>query len=232
MRAFIYLAAAAYAGLTAASSTANAFNNPPGGYSFTAGQATTLKWTPSTSGTVSLRLQSDEVSTLMSGTAIASDVDNSGSYTWNVPTDLVANQEYTIEIIDDNDASNYNFLPRFTVTGATASASSNVASSTSSAESTTSTASTSTSSASTTTSTSTSTSSTGTTSTPTTLTTATRTSSSSSSTASTTSSASSSSSSSSSATASQTAVPTSNAGMINRVSGGMLAVVAGAIALV
>lgn len=71
MHAFIYLAAAAFAGLTAASSTANAFNNPQGGYSFTAGEPTTLQWSPSTPGTVSLRLQWGDVSTATSGTAIA-----------------------------------------------------------------------------------------------------------------------------------------------------------------
>lgn len=70
MRAFVYLAVAVFAAVVAASSTANPFKIPNGGYSFAVGQATTLKWRPTTSGTVSLRLQHDEVTTETSGTSI------------------------------------------------------------------------------------------------------------------------------------------------------------------
>lgn len=71
MRAFIYIALAIFATVAAASSTANPFKVPSGGYTFTVGQATTLKWTPTTSGTVSLRLQHGQVTTSSSGTSIA-----------------------------------------------------------------------------------------------------------------------------------------------------------------
>ncbi|KAJ5806203.1 Ser-Thr-rich glycosyl-phosphatidyl-inositol-anchored membrane family-domain-containing protein [Penicillium pulvis] len=232
------IAAAAFSALVSASSTANPFSNPSGGYVFTAGDATTLTWDPTTSGTVSLRLQWGSVTTAESGDAIASDIDNSGSYTWDVPTDLVKGREYTIEILDDSDSSDYNFLPYFTVAGATATASATATSTSSSASTTSEATSTSSASSSTTSSTSsssssTSTSSTSTKSAATTMSTVTSTSASTKSTASTASSTSSSSSSSSgsaSSTASQTSVPTNAAGM-TRVSAGMLAVVAGAAAL-
>lgn len=71
MRAFICLIVAVFAAVVAASSTANPFKIPNGGYTFTAGQATTLKWTPTTSGTVSLLLQHGEVTTPSEGTPIA-----------------------------------------------------------------------------------------------------------------------------------------------------------------
>lgn len=65
------IAAAAFSALVSASSTANPFSNPSGGYVFTAGDATTLTWDPTTSGTVSLRLQWGSVTTAESGDAIA-----------------------------------------------------------------------------------------------------------------------------------------------------------------
>ena len=71
MRAFITLSAALFASLASASSTANAFNNPPGGYVFTAGESTTLSWNADSGTTVTLRLQHGETSTANSGTVIA-----------------------------------------------------------------------------------------------------------------------------------------------------------------
>ena len=48
----------------------NPFDIPPQGLSFTAGQPTTLKWTPTTSGTVTLRLRQGASSDLEAGTVI------------------------------------------------------------------------------------------------------------------------------------------------------------------
>ena len=71
MRAFITLSAALFASLASASSTANAFKNPPGGYVFTAGESTTLSWNADSGTTVTLRLQHGETSTANSGIIIA-----------------------------------------------------------------------------------------------------------------------------------------------------------------
>lgn len=70
MRSNFYLAISALATLAAADNP-NAFNIPKGGYHFEVGEPTTLKWNPSTDGTVSLKLQSGEVSTPESGSTIA-----------------------------------------------------------------------------------------------------------------------------------------------------------------
>ncbi|KAJ5088198.1 hypothetical protein N7456_011814 [Penicillium angulare] len=235
------IAAAAFSALVSAGSEANAFNNPKGGYVFTSGDSTTLSWDPTTSGTVSLRLQWGSVTTPESGDAIASSIDNSGSYTWDVPTDLVKDREYSIEIIDDSDSDDYNFLPYFTVAGATetASATASATSASSSSASSTEASTSSTSSTSSSSSTS-STSSSSTSSTPTTMTTMSSTSSSSSTSSTsgsssatpiaTTSSSAVASTSASASSSSSTAVPTNAAG-INRVSGGLLAVAAGAAML-
>lgn len=70
MRAFTSLAIAVFAAVVSASSHANPFNVPQGGYTFTVGQATTLNWTPTTGGTVSLRLQHGDVTTANTGMSI------------------------------------------------------------------------------------------------------------------------------------------------------------------
>jgi hypothetical protein len=69
MRSVFFFALSAVATLVAARE--NAFNIPKNGYSFTAGEATTLSWEPSTEGTVTLKLQHGEVLTSDSGTTIA-----------------------------------------------------------------------------------------------------------------------------------------------------------------
>lgn len=71
MRAFSYFVAAALAAVAAARSTDNAFNNPEGGYTFTAGKSTTVTWNADTPGTVSLRLQTGKTTTASSGSEIA-----------------------------------------------------------------------------------------------------------------------------------------------------------------
>ncbi|KAJ6041608.1 uncharacterized protein N7446_010511 [Penicillium canescens] len=215
MRFFTSFAVAALAAIASASSTDNSFNIPTDGYTFKVGEPTTLTWTPSTSGTVTLRLQWGAVTTANSGSVIASNIANDGSYTWDVPSNLAAQPDYTIEIISDDNDNDYNFLPRFTVEGSTVSVSTSTASKTSSASSESS------SSASTSSQTTMATSSSAA------STSASTTDSSSSSTASSTSA----SSSAASSSASQSAVPTTNAGVANRVSGGLLAAVAGAIAM-
>ncbi|KAJ6013984.1 hypothetical protein N7540_008575 [Penicillium herquei] len=235
MRAAIF-AAVAFSALVAADDTANPFSNPEGGYVFTAGSPTTLTWDPTTSGTINLRLQWDSVTTPETGESIVSDYDNSGSYTWDVPTDLVAGREYTVEILDSSDTDDYNFLPYFTVAGATETASATATKTSSSSTSTsTSTTSTSTSSSSSSSTTATSTtSSTSSSSTTLSTKTSTKTSTSASSTkasSTATSTSSSSSTSGASSTASETSVPTANAGGVTRVSGGLLAVAAGAAML-
>ncbi|KAK2861432.1 hypothetical protein FQN49_004211, partial [Arthroderma sp. PD_2] len=110
MRSVLYLALAA---------VENAFQVPPGGYDFTAGKPTTLTWAPSTEGTVTIKLQMTRDITPGSGIVLGSNLPNSGSFSFTPSAGLVEGKDYTIEIIDDQDPSNYNFTPTFTVDGAT-----------------------------------------------------------------------------------------------------------------
>ncbi|KNG87865.1 GPI anchored protein, partial [Aspergillus nomiae NRRL 13137] len=242
MRSIFYLTLSAMASLAAAATGANPFNIPAEGYSFEAGEPTTLSWKPTTEGTVSLKLQWGAVLTANTGTTIAKNIANSGSFTWTPPANLAAQPDYTIEIFNDDDTSEVNYLPRFTVAGATA-APSTTASATTTAETTSATES----------ATETTTNTKSATETHTTLTKATAstasgtasatasgtstesTSASASTTGTSTGSASTSteasSTTSASASASTTTVASVNGGMVNRVSGGMLAIVLGAIAV-
>ncbi|KAE8408783.1 Ser-Thr-rich glycosyl-phosphatidyl-inositol-anchored membrane family-domain-containing protein [Aspergillus pseudonomiae] len=135
MRSIFYLTLSAMASLAAAATGANPFNIPAEGYSFEAGEPTTLTWKPTTEGTVSLKLQWGAVMTANTGTTIAKNIANSGSFTWTPPANLAAQPDYTIEIFNDDDTSEVNYLPRFTVAGATA-APSTTASATTTAETT------------------------------------------------------------------------------------------------
>ncbi|KAJ5178041.1 uncharacterized protein N7500_000740 [Penicillium coprophilum] len=225
MRFYISLAVAAMAAVVSADSKANPFSIPVDGYTFKTGEPTALKWEPTTDGTVSLILQWGAVMTGNSGTVIASNIDNDGSYTWDVPSSLAAQPDYTIKIVSDEDSDDYNYIGRFTVEGSTVSVSSSSASSTTESSTESSTKATRTTSSEETTSTSAKT-----TSSPT-MTTASSTVASTSATE--TSESTSSTSASASESASQSAVPTTNtgAGVVNRISGGMLALVAGAFML-
>ncbi|KAF2229488.1 hypothetical protein EV356DRAFT_510856 [Viridothelium virens] len=97
------------------SSDQNPFSIPSDGFNATAGQKLTLNWSPTTSGTVSLVLRTGEGNDLEKGVSIASNIQNSGSYGWNVPSDVVKGQ-YTVEIVDDDHPdTNTNFTPFFQV---------------------------------------------------------------------------------------------------------------------
>lgn len=71
MRSTFYLVLSTIATLVVAEDHPNAFNNPNGGYKFTVGEPTTLKWSPNSDSTVSLKLQSGDVLTPDGGSTIA-----------------------------------------------------------------------------------------------------------------------------------------------------------------
>jgi len=128
---------------------ANPIVAPLGNEDIKAGEATTIKWTPTTGDTVTLILrEGTDANDLGTLTTIAANVDNSGSFEWTPSADLVDAGDYSIQITSDRETSNYS--PMFSIE------SDNKASSTSSSSTSTSTAS---SSTSTSTKTSTSTSS-------------------------------------------------------------------------
>lgn len=93
----------------------NPFNIPSTGLSCTAGQACDLKWTPTTSGTISLVLRNGASNDLAKGVTIASHITNSGEFTWLPSANLPRGSDYTIEIIDDSDTSETNYTPYFVI---------------------------------------------------------------------------------------------------------------------
>ncbi|KAI7535502.1 hypothetical protein KC331_g11997 [Hortaea werneckii] len=91
----------------------NAFNIPEAGLSATGGQPLDLSWDPTTDGTVTLVLRSGSSNNLNEGTVIASNIDNSGSYTWTPSNDLTRGSDYTVQIVSDDDPSVTNYTPYF-----------------------------------------------------------------------------------------------------------------------
>ncbi|OXV06659.1 hypothetical protein Egran_05574 [Elaphomyces granulatus] len=199
---------------------------------FAAGKVSTITWQPTTGGTVTLKLQWGSNPTPDSGITIASTIQNSGSVTWTPPSNLASQPDFTIQIVNDQDKSQNNYSPHFTISGLTGSSatSSNVASST-----LVSSVSSSAASSSAATSSSDSSTSSGSSSTPSSTVSSASSASSPSSTPSSTSSTSGSSStpaSSSGPAVTSTNIPnTKNAGIRLTVSGGMLAVVMGVMAV-
>lgn len=63
----------------------NAFKIPPGGIAFTAGQPATISWTPSTGGTVTLRLREGAASALNPGTIIKCKLSSFPVFLFQIP---------------------------------------------------------------------------------------------------------------------------------------------------
>ncbi|EDN06113.1 Drmip_Hesp domain-containing protein, Developmentally Regulated MAPK Interacting Protein involved in both fruiting body formation [Histoplasma capsulatum] len=121
MRSIIYLAISAFAAVVAAQAN-NPFNVPPGGYSPVAGQPLTLSWKPTTKGLVTLKLQLGDNVTPDDGIVLASSIPNDGSFVVILPTSLGPGTDYNFQIIDDSDPSNFNFSPKFSISGTTGTA--------------------------------------------------------------------------------------------------------------
>ncbi|KAL0257245.1 hypothetical protein SLS55_008055 [Diplodia seriata] len=98
-----------------ASAAENAFIIPTDGFAPVAGKDIQLQWDPTAGKTVTLVLRSGASSDLKEGSSIAEKIDNSGSYTWSVPKDVVRGSDYTIEIINDDDPSETNYFPYFVI---------------------------------------------------------------------------------------------------------------------
>ncbi|KAF2147801.1 hypothetical protein K461DRAFT_298416 [Myriangium duriaei CBS 260.36] len=90
----------------------NPFKVPTAGYNTAAGQTLTLNWTPTTSGTVSLYVREGAASNLNPGTEIATNIQNSGSFAWTVPSNIVRGSDYAIEI---RSSTGSNYTPQFVI---------------------------------------------------------------------------------------------------------------------
>jgi hypothetical protein len=101
--------------LGALAAAQNPFNIPPSGLSFAAGQSAHISWTPSTGGTVTLVLRAGDPNHLRPGETIATGIDNSGSYSFMVPSSITKGTDYTLEIISDENPALTNYTPVFAV---------------------------------------------------------------------------------------------------------------------
>ncbi|KAL2361317.1 hypothetical protein RJZ56_005808 [Blastomyces dermatitidis] len=119
MRSIIYLAVTAFAAVVAAQSNGNPFNVPSGGYQFVAGKPTTVTWDPTTSGTVSLRLQMGANVTPQDGIPLGETPPNPGGSDFPPPADIPTASTYYLQIMDDDHPENTNYSPMFSIGGTT-----------------------------------------------------------------------------------------------------------------
>lgn len=94
-------------------STENPITYPSAGDKVVTGQATAIKWTPSTTDkSITLFLRKGESDNLDVIGPICENCPNSGTYTWTPPKTLVAGKDYSIEI---RFKSGNNFSPLFQI---------------------------------------------------------------------------------------------------------------------
>lgn len=95
----------------------NAFLTPGWGNVVNADSSYTITWTPSSSGNVNLILLQGGSQNLTTLYTIASNIPNSGSYTWAVPATAKTNTDYSIMIQDSSNHGETNYSPYFTILG-------------------------------------------------------------------------------------------------------------------
>jgi len=118
MRFSLAVAASALLAIVSSQATQhnNAFSVPVSGtYLLHAGQPTTFTWTALAGSTVTLKLRDGDRSDLSEGVVLTSNLPNKGSYTYNVPSNIVEGANYAIEIINNDDPTDVNYTPQFVI---------------------------------------------------------------------------------------------------------------------
>lgn len=93
----------------------NPFTIPRSGFSFKAGEASDINWSPTTNGTVSIILRSGPSSNFDHGEIIASHISNTGAYTWTPSTSITLGLNYVLEIVNDDNVDQTNYSPYFVI---------------------------------------------------------------------------------------------------------------------
>ncbi|BFZ62149.1 hypothetical protein YB2330_003231 [Saitoella coloradoensis] len=89
----------------------NAILAPSAGSEIAAGQDFLIRWSPTTTGSVTLTLRKGDPNNFDTIGTIASGLNNNGSYTWAVRDTLTPADDYAVQITDDTDEStNYSHL--------------------------------------------------------------------------------------------------------------------------
>ncbi|EWC47813.1 hypothetical protein DRE_03013 [Drechslerella stenobrocha 248] len=91
----------------------NAITAPIAGDVISSGKTYTIKWTNIAGTKVKLTLIDGPANQVSPVADIAVDQDNTGSYTWNVPSDLPASKTYAIRIQYNNNPDDWNYSDRF-----------------------------------------------------------------------------------------------------------------------
>lgn len=93
----------------------NPFTIPRSGFSFKAGEASDINWSPTTNGTVSIILRSGPSSNFDHGEIVASHVSNTGTYSWTPSKSITLGLNYVLEIVNDDNLEQTNYSPYFVI---------------------------------------------------------------------------------------------------------------------
>ncbi|ODH52522.1 hypothetical protein GX48_01302 [Paracoccidioides brasiliensis] len=115
MHSIIYLSIGIFAALAVAQNN-NPFEVPPGGYGFDGGDRVTVSWKPTTTGPVSIFLQSGDSTNPSDGVLLGTDLPNNGEFVFTFPS-VSPTDNYFFRIFPTGDPTNSNFSPRFAVNG-------------------------------------------------------------------------------------------------------------------
>ncbi|KAL8863949.1 MAG: hypothetical protein Q9198_010210, partial [Flavoplaca austrocitrina] len=116
MRASLFCMASAFLSLVATQQPTGP--NPftlPADFMINAGEPTTITWTPTTGGTVSIRLRDGASSDLNQGIVVASDIENNGRAQITIPADTTRNSDYALQIVSGPGADDSNYSAQFVV---------------------------------------------------------------------------------------------------------------------
>ncbi|KAL8866549.1 MAG: hypothetical protein Q9174_006238 [Haloplaca sp. 1 TL-2023] len=114
MRYSILYTASSLLALAVAQNRPNPFTLEPG-FMINAGEPTTITWTPTTDGPVTIRLRQGASSNLEEGTDILTNIPNSGEAEITLPADTVRNSDYALQIVSDTDEEQVNYSAPFVV---------------------------------------------------------------------------------------------------------------------
>lgn len=93
----------------------NTLISPNVGDVLVAGSSFEIKWVSLRGNSVTLVLIAGPATNLEEVVIIAADIDNTGSYIWNIPADLPPQDDYALRISYDSNPNNYNYSDRFPI---------------------------------------------------------------------------------------------------------------------
>jgi len=95
----------------------NPISRPVASDKLVAGETFDVKWRPDTPGPIKLILRKGNPQNLDTVGDVVTGLANSGSYSWAVPDNIETGAHYALQIVDENDPTEFNYTPLFAIEG-------------------------------------------------------------------------------------------------------------------